>query len=138
MLGAEILRGDEDLLSGVLKLTNGEGAPVVIEATGNANVMESTVDLVAAGGRIVVVGLVAPGIKIEFPGLDFTRKEMTILGSRTETNCFPEALALLGSGKIRYPKIATEFNLWSAPEIFEKITRYPGSIHKGVFVTNPG
>jgi L-gulonate 5-dehydrogenase len=136
MLGAEILQSDENLLSRVLEHTQGEGAPIVIEATGNPRVMESTVDLVAAGGRIVIVGLVARGIKIQFPGLDFTRKEMTILGSRTETNSFPEALALLASGKIRYPRVATEFDLWSAPEVFEKITRDPSSIRKGVFVTS--
>lgn len=34
---------------------------MVIEATGNPKVAESTVHLVAAGGRIAVVGLVAKG-----------------------------------------------------------------------------
>jgi L-gulonate 5-dehydrogenase len=133
MLGAEIQRSDETLLARVLEQTDQEGVPVVIEATGNAKVMASTVDFVAAGGRIVIVGLVARGVAIQFPGLDFTRKEMTILGSRTETNCFPEALELIASGKIRYPRIATQFDLWTAPEVFEEITRDPGSVHKGVF-----
>ncbi|MBV9674535.1 MAG: alcohol dehydrogenase catalytic domain-containing protein [Verrucomicrobia bacterium] len=133
-LGAEVIKNDGHLLEQVLAMTHGEGAAVVVEATGNVNIMESTADLVAAGGKIVIVGLVAKGIKVQFPGLDFTRKEMTIVGSRTEVGCFPEALDLLASGRIQYPKYATVFELWSAPDVFSDLTRNPGSVHKGVFV----
>jgi L-gulonate 5-dehydrogenase len=134
-LGAEALKADDHLTQKVLELTNGEGAPVVIEATGNARAMESTVDLVASGGRIVIVGLVKQGTMVSFPGLDFTRKEMTVIGSRASVNCFPEALELLASGKIRYPKIASEFSMWDAPQVFAKLDANPGAAHKGVFVT---
>jgi L-gulonate 5-dehydrogenase len=133
-LGAETLPSDECLLQKVFAQTNEEGAPVVIEATGNPKVMESTVHLVAAGGRVVIVGLVAKGVPVSFPGLDFTRKELSILGSRTEAGCFPEALTLLASHQVRYPDVATRFDLWSAPAVFERIAQEPGKVHKGVFV----
>lgn len=87
------------------------GLPVVMEATGNTRVMEQTVDLVAAGGRIVIVGLVPAGVGVTFPGLDYTRKEITVLGSRASVNCFPEALELLAGDTITYPNLATEFSL---------------------------
>lgn len=131
-LGAETLLADEHLVESVLAQTHGEGAPVVIEATGNVKAMEQSVDLVAAGGRIIIVGLVARGINISLPGLDFTRKEMTILGSRASVRCFPEALELLASGAMRYPEVATEFNMWDAPEIFADLTINPSKIHKGI------
>jgi L-gulonate 5-dehydrogenase len=134
-LGAEALKADDGLLQKVLDLTNGEGAPVVIEATGNPKAMESTVDLVAAGGRIVIVGLVKKGTMVSFPGLDFTRKEMTIVGSRASVNCFPEALELLAAGKIQYPKVASEFSMWDAPQVFAKLGANPGAVHKGVLMT---
>jgi L-gulonate 5-dehydrogenase len=137
-LGAEVLPGSDNLVGEVLGQTNQEGAPVVIEATGSPAVMESTVDLVASGGRIVIVGLTARAVGVKFPGLDFTRKELTILGSRTEVNCFPEALTLLASGHISFPRTASEFSLWSAPEVFDNLSQHPGKIQKGVFVRNPG
>lgn len=132
--GAQTLPADGKLLAAILSRTNGEGMPVVIEATGNPQAMEQTVDLVAAGGRIVIVGLVKQGVNVTLPGLDFTRKEMTIVGSRASVNCFPESLQLLAEGKIRYPKVATSFSLWDAPLIFEDLADHPGKVHKAVLI----
>jgi L-gulonate 5-dehydrogenase len=133
-LGVETLKADKKLLKNVLEQTNGEGAPVVIEATGDAKAMESTVNLVAAGGRIVILGLVKRGSLVRFPGLDFTRKEMTIVGSRASVDCFPESLQLLASGKIHYPKVATEICMWEAPSAFEELNKASCVMHKGVLV----
>jgi L-gulonate 5-dehydrogenase len=133
-LGAEPLASDETLFQRVMDLTGGEGMPCVIEATGSQRAMESTVDLVANGGRIVIVGLLKRGQMIQLPGLDLTRKEMTVHGSRASTDCFPEALSLLASGKIRYPKVATEFDMWDAPAVFSELNDSPGKVHKGVLV----
>ena len=133
-LGAETLPSGDLLLPTVLEMTDGDGMPVVIEATGNARAMESTVDLVAAGGRIVIVGLLPQGKLVQFPGLDFTRKEMTVVGSRASTQCFPEALDLLASGKIHYPNVASEFALRDAPAVFAEMSAHPEKYHKGVLV----
>jgi 2-desacetyl-2-hydroxyethyl bacteriochlorophyllide A dehydrogenase len=132
--GAQTLPADEKLLARVMERTNGEGMPVVIEATGDPRAMEQTVDLVAAGGRVVIVGLVKQGVMVEFPGLDFTRKEMTVVGSRASVNCFPESLRLLAEGKIRYPTVATALSLWDAPAVFEDLAEHPGRLHKAVLV----
>jgi 2-desacetyl-2-hydroxyethyl bacteriochlorophyllide A dehydrogenase len=133
-LGATALMSDESLLPKVMEITNNEGMPCVIEAAGNAKAMESTVDLVANGGRVVIVGLLKKGQAIQIPGLDLTRKEMTIHGSRASTQCFPEALDLLASGRIRYPEVATEFSLWDAPAVFAEMNAAPAKYHKGVLV----
>lgn len=133
-LGAEPLPAGEQLLAAILERTNGEGMPVVVEATGNPKVMEQTVDLVTAGGRIVIVGLLPVGVGVTFPGLDYTRKEMTILGSRASVNCFPEALELLAGDAITYPDLATEFSLWDAPQVFADLAQNPGKVHKGIFI----
>ena len=137
-LGAIPLEAGPGLLAAVMLMTHGEGMPVVIEATGSPQAMAQTADLVAAGGRIVIVGLVKPGIEIPWPGLDLTRKEMTIVGSRASTGCFPEALALLASGAIRYPTVATAFDLGAAPELFADLANNAAGIQKAVFIREPG
>lgn len=134
-LGATPIAGGAGLLERVLEITNGEGMPVVMEATGAAPVMEQTIDLVAAGGRIVILGLLKKGQGVTFPGLDFTRKEVTILGSRASVDCFPEALQLLASGNIHYPKIASSFALSEAPGVFARLANNPMALHKAVFLT---
>jgi L-gulonate 5-dehydrogenase len=133
-LGAMPIAGGAGLLERVLDVTNGEGMPVVMEATGAVAAMEQTMDLVAAGGRTVILGLVKKGTGVTLPGLDFTRKEVTIYGSRASVDCFPEALDLLASGKIHYPKIASSFALDEAPAIFAKLADNPMALHKAVFI----
>ena len=133
-LGAATLPAGEALIQSVLKQTNGEGAPVVIEATGNIAAMEQTVQLVASGGRIVIVGLAKRGVGVSFPALDFTRKEMTVVGSRASVGCFPEAIELLAGGAIGYPRAATEFSMWDAPAVFAELAEHPASVQKGVLM----
>ena len=133
-LGATPINAGGNLLDDVMKLTSGEGMPVVIEATGNTTAMQQSVELVAAGGRIVIVGLVKKGTEVAFEGLDFTRKEMTILGSRASIGCFPESLDLIATGKIRYPNIGSKFSLSESPAVFAKLAKNPAALHKAVFI----
>jgi len=133
-LGAETVRADDQLLAAVLEQTNNDGADVVIEATGNPKVIESTIDLVAFGGRVVIVGLVKKGIGVTLPGLDFTRKELNVLGSRNSVNCFPEAITLLASGEVKYPRVATTLPLWESVPVFARLHENPAALHKAVLL----
>jgi len=133
-LGAETILSGPGLAPAILERSQGEGMGVVVEATGNPKVMEQTAELVAAGGRVVILGLAKKGEMVSFPGLDLTRKEMTVVGSRASVGCFPEALRLLSSGFIHYPQVATEIPMWQAPETFAKLAQNPAAMHKGVLV----
>jgi len=133
-LGAETLPAGDKLLTSVLEQTGHDGADVVIEATGNPKVVESTIDLAAPGGRVVIVGLVKKGIGVTFPGLDFTRKEITLCGSRNSVNCFPEAISLLASGAVKYPRVATKLPLWESVPVFAKLHENAAALHKAVLV----
>jgi 2-desacetyl-2-hydroxyethyl bacteriochlorophyllide A dehydrogenase len=133
-LGAQTLKADDNLLPAVLEQTRGEGADVVLDATGNPKAIESAIDLVAPGARVVIVGLVKKGVGVTLPGLDFTRKEVNVLGSRNSVNCFPEALAQLASGAVKYPRVATRIPIWDSVPIFAKLHENPAAMHKAVLM----
>ena len=131
-LGAEAIKADDKLRATVLDETDNEGADVVIEAAGTAATIQAAVDLVAPGARVVIVGL--PKQNVSLNGFDFTRKEVNILGSRNSVNAFPEAIALLAGGTIRYPKVATRIPMWEGAPVFAKLDENPTAMHKGVLM----
>ena len=51
-----------ELAEAVAALTGGEGMPVVVEAAGAVPAMEAAFDLVAPGGRVVILGLARKGV----------------------------------------------------------------------------
>jgi L-gulonate 5-dehydrogenase len=136
-LGLTPLVAGPGLLDDILALTAGEGMPVVMEATGAVPAIEATIELVAAGGRIVILGLVAKGTRVSFPGLDLTRKEVTLHGSRASTGCFPEALRLLAGGEVRCLDSATRMALADAPAAFATLAADPAAHHKIIFTLEP-
>lgn len=75
----------EDLAAEVEGWTGGDGAAVVIESTCVPALIRAAVDLVAHSGTVVVVGI--SDQMVELPVIDFTRKEVSILGSQTTPDC---------------------------------------------------
>lgn len=115
----------------IMEWTNGEGASAVVEATGNARAVESTVDLVASAGRIVLLGVTPK--PITFPGLDFTRKEMTILGSRNSANVFGEAVRFVVEQRDLVATMITHrSDFEDALHAFEIADTQPDSVCKAV------
>lgn len=80
------------------RFTDGEGASVVIEATGVPAAIEASVDLVAAAGRVVVLGITTE--KVTFAARVFVQKEIDFRGSRLNADLFPEVIHLLASGNV--------------------------------------
>lgn len=67
-----------------------EGPAIVIEATGSPEALSVAVDLVAAAGRVVAVGI--SGAAVTLPMLTLPYKELDLLGSRNSTGLFPTAV----------------------------------------------
>jgi threonine dehydrogenase-like Zn-dependent dehydrogenase len=87
----------EDLHEALMRITNGDGPDVIIEAVGNALTYRAAVDEVAYTGRVVCIGYAKSAVEFN-TGL-FVRKEIEILGSRNCTTEFPEVIAYLEAGK---------------------------------------
>ena len=93
-LGAEraIVAG-EDMAGATSDWTDAEGPLVVFEATGVPRVLEQAIDIVAPSGTVVVVGLSRDPVTI--PMVEFTRKELKVVGSRNNAGVFDQASQLV-------------------------------------------
>lgn len=87
----------DDLHEALMRITDGDGPDVIIEAVGNAMTYRAAVDEVAYTGRVVCIGYAKSAV--EFNTGIFVRKEIEILGSRNCTDEFPEVIAYLEAGK---------------------------------------
>jgi len=95
----DTINASSDPLESIRRLTNGDMATVVIDATGNLQSMNKSLSYLANGGRLVYVGLSQGEFSLNDP--EFHRRETTLLGSR---NALPEDFAtiinLVEKGKI--------------------------------------
>ncbi|MHA8088080.1 zinc-binding alcohol dehydrogenase family protein [Aquirufa sp. Wall-65K1] len=87
----------DDLHEALVKVTQGDGPDVIIEAVGSHITYRAAVEEVAYTGRVVCIGYAKK--PVEFNTGVFVRKEIEIVGSRNCTNEFPEVIAYLESGK---------------------------------------
>ena len=90
---------------------------VVFEATGVPAVMEEAVRIVASSGTVAVVGLSRQSVSL--PMVEFTRKELTVVGSRNNMGRFGDAVDLVGRRRDRVQRlISHRFPLERGPEAF--------------------
>jgi 2-desacetyl-2-hydroxyethyl bacteriochlorophyllide A dehydrogenase len=104
--GAEPIATEDGFQKKVASFTNDNGFDIVFDATGNAKAMQAGFDLVAHGGRYVLVSVVKDNITFSDP--DFHRKEMTLFGSRNATSeDFERVMAAIHDRKVPVDKIIT-------------------------------
>jgi len=130
-LGAEVTvqAGVDDLPAVVREWTHGDGPSVTVDAVGAPAVIRSCVDLVAHAGRVVIIGL--SDQEVSLPVLDFTRKELTILGSRNNAGLFGVALDLVRRrGEVVRGLITHRYPLERVAEAIEFADRHPAEAEK--------
>jgi L-gulonate 5-dehydrogenase len=130
-LGAErVVDGnEEDPVQAIREWTGGDGAAVVVDATGAPAVIRAAVDAVAFSGRIVIVGISLQEVSLPIP--EFTRKELTILGSRNNAGVFGAALDLVRRrGETLRPLITQRFPLAQAPAAIDFALHHPAEAAK--------
>jgi len=105
----------------VNKLTDGWGADIVFEASGNARSIASVFDPLCPGGRVVFIGM--PVAPVSFDIIAAQAKEARIETIFRYAHVYPRALALLGSGKINVkPLITDTFPFKESIQAFEYAT----------------
>lgn len=132
-LGAEsvVNTSTENLAAAVAQFTGGDGAAIVVEATGVPTLITTALDVVAHSGSVVIVGISDQDVSISV-GL-FSRKEINILGSRNNTGLFPDAIELVRRHAERIAPLVTHtYPLDQAPEAIDFAMNHPQDVEKVV------
>lgn len=98
-LGADyVISGTEDVSGKIKEITGGMGANVTIDAACTPKTLEEAVNVTSQAGRVVVMGFNDKPSNIS--QLSITKGELTICGSRLQTNKFPEVIQLFNERKL--------------------------------------
>lgn len=108
----------EDITKCIMELTMGEGADVVIEASGVIEEIRRSSSLARLGGRIGVVGIYEKDID-GFDLSEIVLKDQTLHGTLASPRVFPKALKMMAKGRVKCdPLITHRFKLSDVEEAF--------------------
>nr|QJC21053.1 putative short chain dehydrogenase [Strobilurus tenacellus] len=91
-----------------LKDDNPYGFDVVVEATGVEKLANDSINYVRRGGTLMIYGVYENKALVHWPPSKIFGDEIRIIGSFSQTYCFPRAVAYLDSGKIRVKGMVTD------------------------------
>lgn len=131
-MGADLVinNGKSDLVETVMNFTDGEGANLIFETTGNISLLELCVhSLVSQAGRVVILAFPEEAARIA--PVDIMKRELDLIGSRLNRNKFPEVIEWLKSKEIKPSSIITHvFPIEKVREAFELYDREPDKVCK--------
>ncbi|KAG8928543.1 hypothetical protein FRC03_007217 [Tulasnella sp. 419] len=125
----EILRRNRDMAEQILEdlgMRIGDGFDIVYECTGVESCIQMAIFLAKPGSRVALVGMGTPVGLI--PLSASALREVDLIGVFRYANCYPEALSLLGSGKLRgiHKMVTQRFALEDTDHAFETLRRGRG------------
>ncbi len=118
-----VVKAGENAVKEVEKITNGELATAVFDASGNKYALEACPDYMAHGGRFVLVGLSKGELTYVHPKIH--AKEMTLMCSRNATTeDFEHVISVLDqfptesfiTHNVPYTEMIENFDSWLKPE----------------------
>ena len=106
-LGADVCVDPEGeaLAEAVQSFTDGYGAHVVIDASGDLAVAQGSLSLAGAAGRVVILTISAT--PMELAPWELVRREVTVLGSRLTLSDFGELIGLVRAGATPIGRLVT-------------------------------
>lgn len=126
-LGADITVLPQDLDSFIKDITDGIGADIVFECTGQLSVWESAVNYVRKGGTIVLFGGVKSGLRVTYDTYKLHYEEITIKGVFHFTpQDVKDAYKLLRDTLNLSPLISGRFSLKDLPLALKNLSEGKG------------
>jgi len=138
-LGADrtIQLSGTELVSEVLRLTEGRGVNVVFEAVGRQETVNAAIDCVRKGGTVTLVGNIAPTFSM--PLQKVVTRQIRLQGSCASAGEYPQAMELIANGKIKVgPLITAVAPLSDGPEWFRRLYAHELNVMKIVLDPREG
>lgn len=121
---------DEGLLA--LQKNRPLGFDIVVEATGVTSVLQESINLVCRGGTLGVFGVYPSARQLMWDPNILLVRHINLVGSISEVNRFPTALAYLESGKVCVKEVVNKvFRIEEWEDCLESL-RSPGTIKAAI------
>lgn len=126
---AAISATDPKLTEKIMELTGGEGPQVTCDAVGHPSILRQCFDLVVPSGTVILLGM--DGRPNDITELEIFRKELTVVGSRMNSNMFPTVLKRVAEGKLNLADMVSHnFKAVEATEAFQMAVEQPSGFLK--------
>lgn len=118
----------ENLQKKVREVTR-NGAHVLFEATGSSNMLDGAPGLLAAGGRMVLIGMPSEPASLDVVSLQV--KELKIYSIFRYANVFDRTLDFISSGQMNVkPLVTHRYGFWDSKTAFDFASNAPGDAVK--------
>ncbi|WP_100012696.1 zinc-binding alcohol dehydrogenase family protein [Lentibacillus sediminis] len=122
---------ESDVTAKISEITEGEGANAVIDAVGTPKTFELSVDVASPAGYVVTLGFDKKPSAIAM--MQITKKELTIAGSRLQTNQFEKVIDLINTRQLTQNGLVThKFPLSEVQEALTFVEENPQKVRKAV------
>lgn len=129
------LSSGPELMAQLLKLTEGVGVDIAVEAVGRTETVVAAIDNVRKGGKIVLVGNITP--EVTLPLQKVVSRQILLQGSCASCGEYPKAIELMSAGAIRVkPLISAIAPLEEGPQWFERLYGHEPNLMK--VILTPG
>lgn len=118
-----------DVSAEVLKLTDGRGADVALEAVGSTPTVKTAIESVRKGGAVVLIGNIASSVEI--PLQTVVTRQIRLQGSAASAGEYPRCIELLASGRVNVdPLISVVAPLEEGAQWFNRLHAREGNLMK--------
>lgn len=126
----------QNAVEAILEQTGGRGGDVTLEVVGCQETVTSSVLSTRRGGRIILVGNLAPTVEIPLQAI--VNRELTLQGSCASNGEYPECIQLLQTGAIQVaPLISAVAGLEEGPAWFERLHQGIPGVMKVILRPSP-
>jgi D-arabinitol dehydrogenase (NADP+) len=129
-------RQDSSVHRKKIKNLQPRGFDIIVDATGNPQVVQECFDYAKKGSKILIYGVCPEDARITISPYEIFQNEYKILGSFAQTHCFDRAIEALGKGIVKVKELITHrFLLEEYGQALDTVSK-PGKKHKVVITPN--